>query len=109
MPIMWPIVWLVLAAGGLAVTRGNGLAGALFGSALGLEASFLVISVASDVRYHLWPIVACALGLILAKPWHGDRWIVRTTGVVLVVVLIVGGIARATMPLPPQSYEAMLI
>ena len=109
MPIMWPIVWLVLAAGGLAVTRGNGLAGALFGSALGLEASFLIISVASDVRYHLWPIVACALGLILAKPWHGDRWIVRTTGVVLVVVLIVGGIARATMPLPPQSYEAMLI
>ena len=108
-PIMWPIVWLVLAAGGLAVTRGNGFAGALFGSALGLEASFLVISVASDFRYHLWPIMACALGLMIAKPWHGDRWIVRTTGAVLLVVLILGGVARATLPLPPQSYDAMLL
>ncbi|WP_322963146.1 hypothetical protein [Sphingomonas fuzhouensis] len=108
-PIMWPIVWLVLAAGGLAVTRGDGLAGALFGSALGLEASFLVISVASDFRYHLWPIVACALGLILAKPWHGDRRIMWATGVVLAAVLILGGIARVTLPIPPQSYQAMLI
>ncbi len=108
-PIMWPVVWLVLAAGGLAVTRGDGFAGALFGSALGLEASFLVISVASDFRYHLWPIVACALGLIIAKPWHGDRRIVWATAAVLLVVLIVGGIARVTLPLPPQSYDAMLI
>lgn len=109
LPIMWPIVWLVLAAGGLAATRGRGFAGALFGSALGLEASFLVISVASDFRYHLWPIVACALGLILAKPWHGDRWSIWATGIVLAVVLIVAGIARMTLPLPPQSYAAMLI
>ncbi|WP_336867330.1 hypothetical protein [Sphingomonas sanguinis] len=108
-PIMWPIVWLVLAAGGLAVTRGHGFAGALFGSALGLETSFLVISVASDVRYHLWPIVACALGMIIAKPWRGDRRIVLATAAILVVVLIVGGIARAALPLPPQSYDAMLI
>lgn len=107
-PLMWPIVWLVLAVGGLAVTRGNGLAGALFGSAVGLEASFLVVSVASDFRYHLWPVVACALGLILSKPWHGDRRIVRATGVVLLLVLIAGGVARLTLPMPPQSYEAML-
>ncbi|GAA3249572.1 hypothetical protein GCM10020258_03770 [Sphingomonas yabuuchiae] len=91
------------------MTRGHGFAGALFGSALGLEASFLVISVASDFRYHLWPIVACALGMILAKPWRGDRRIVWATGAVLAVVLIVGGIARLILPLPPQSYDAMLI
>ncbi|WP_230481421.1 hypothetical protein [Sphingomonas sp. Leaf21] len=108
LPVMWPIVWMVLAAGGLAVTRGRGLAGALFGSALGLEASFLVISVASDFRYHLWPVVACALGLILAKPWLGDRRIVLTTLGALILVLLIGGIARATLPLPPQSYEGML-
>jgi len=107
-PIMWPIIWLILAAGGLAVTRGLGLAGALFGSALGLEASFLVISVASDFRYHLWPIMACALGLVLAKPWTGERWIVRVTGGVLLLVLILGGIARVTLPVPPQSYQGML-
>ena len=54
------------------------------------------------------PVVACALGLILSKPWHGDRRIVRATGVVLLLVLIAGGVARLTLPMPPQSYEAML-
>ncbi|WP_294240219.1 hypothetical protein [uncultured Sphingomonas sp.] len=107
-PVMWPVVWLVLGAGGLAVTRGNGLAGALFGSAIGLEASFLVISVASDFRYHLWAIIACALGLILAKPWRGDRRIVWATGAVLLMVLIVGTVARLTLPVSPQSYQGML-
>ena len=108
-PVMWPIVWIILAAGGLAVTRGSGLAGALFGSALGLEASFLVVSVASDFRYHLWPVMACALGLILAKPWQGDRRTVRATLAALVAVLLLGGIARATMAVPPQSYQGMLV
>jgi len=107
-PVMWPIVWVILSIGGLAVTRGRGLAGALFGSALGLEASFLVISVASDFRYHLWPVVACALGLVLAKPWRGERRIVGATFGVLGLVLLIGGIARATLPVPPQSYEGML-
>jgi hypothetical protein len=108
LPIMWPIIWMIVAAGGLAVTRGDGLAGALFGSTLGLEVSFLVISVASDFRYHLWAVVACALGMILAKPWRGDRPIVRATMAALAVVLVMSGIARATLPVPPQSYEGML-
>ncbi|WP_343527915.1 hypothetical protein [Sphingomonas sp.] len=108
LPIMWPVIWMVLAAGGLAVMRGNGLAGALFGSALGLEASFLLISVASDFRYHLWAVIACALGLILAKPWRGDPRIVRATMAVLAILLVAGCVARATMPVPPQSYEGML-
>ena len=81
----------------------------MFGSALGLEASFLVISVASDFRYHRWPVMACALGLILAKPWQGDRRIVRATLAALVAVLLLGGIARATMAVPPQSYQGMLV
>lgn len=108
LPIMWPIVWLVLAAGGLAVTRGAGLAGALFASTLGQEASFLVISVASDFRYHLWAIIACALGLVLARPWRGDRRIVVATAVVLGLILVVGIATRATLPVPPQSYQGML-
>jgi hypothetical protein len=47
--------------------------------------------------------------MIIAKPWRGDRRIVLATGAVLAAVLILGGIARATLPLPPQSYDAMLI
>lgn len=108
LPIMWPVVWLLLAAGGPAVTRGAGMAGALFASTLGQEASFLVISVASDFRYHLWAIIACALGLVLARPWRGDRRIVGVTVAVLVVVLIVGIATRAMLPIPPQSYQGML-
>ena len=80
----------------------------MFASTLGQEASFLVISVASDFRYHLWAIIACALGLVLARPWRGDRRIVVATAVVLGLILVVGTATRATLPVPPQSYQGML-
>ncbi|MET4896407.1 hypothetical protein RN629_04420 [Sphingomonadaceae bacterium jetA1] len=107
-PIMWPIAWIIVALAGAAATRGQGMAGALFVSALGLEASFLVISVASDFRYHLWPVVACALGTVLMPPWRGGRRIGWPMAVALSIVIALGATARLTLPLPPQSYHAML-
>ena len=41
------------------------LALALAGSTLMLEASFGIISIASDLRYHLWPMLAAGLAFVL--------------------------------------------
>ena len=70
-PLGWPILWTVIAlllvplAWGRRGESAGGFALALLASALTLEASFLVISIASDLRYHLWPMAASALALIL--------------------------------------------
>lgn len=108
-PAGWPVAWLVLAATGLAVARRGSLAAALFVSALSGEASFAVLSIASDWRYHLWATVATALGLVLLvadRPPLGRA--VRIGGTVLALVVAAGLVARATLPLPPQTYAGML-
>ena len=70
-PLGWSIVWTLVAALliPLASRRrfepAGSLALALLVSAITLEASFLIISIASDLRYHLWPMTATALALIL--------------------------------------------
>ena len=70
-PLGWPIVWTALSlcllpvAWRRRVEPAGGLALALLVSALLLELSFLAISIASDLRYHLWPMTASALALIL--------------------------------------------
>jgi len=107
-PLGWPIVWLVGAiAGLLCATRAQAadrLAAALFTSALAIEASFAVISIASDLRYHLWTLAATAVGWALIGP---RRW-PRGVMLALIVVLATGGLARATLPQAPQSYVGML-
>ena len=113
-PLGWPIVWTVLGlillwpawrrrsepAGSLAI--------ALLASALTLEASFLVISIASDVRYHLWPMLAVPLAAILLA----DRRL-RTGPTVLgasllMLVIACGVFSRATLPRAPDNYQAMI-
>ncbi|MEX6820727.1 hypothetical protein AB2C74_34035, partial [Pseudomonas aeruginosa] len=62
-PLGWPIAWIVVALIGLAMSVSRArdsvrdLATALLVSALALEASFAVLSIASDLRYHLWPMI----------------------------------------------------
>ncbi|WP_447415080.1 hypothetical protein, partial [Clostridium perfringens] len=70
LPPGWPVVWIVVALAGLvpALRRDDGagrLAAALFVSALALEGSFAMLSIASDLRYHLWSMVATAIGCVL--------------------------------------------
>jgi hypothetical protein len=107
-PLGWPIVWVVAAIAGLwCALRGRGndtLAAALFTSALTMEASFAVISIASDLRYHLWTLTATAIGWVLLGP---RRW-PRAVTLLLVAVLLVGGVARAILPEAPQTYVGML-
>ncbi|MEO6248785.1 MAG: hypothetical protein ABIO85_09445 [Sphingomicrobium sp.] len=114
-PLGWPIVWtfLALAAAPFAWARRNepaaGLALALAGSAVGMEASFLVVSIASDLRYHLWSMTASALALTLLADRAAAR---RGTGVLVVVLLtaiIAAGLhSRATLPRAPATYRAMI-
>jgi hypothetical protein len=65
-PLGWPICWLALAAACLVVRpRGGGLAAALAWSALLYALSYVPLSVASEVRYHLWTMTAAALATVL--------------------------------------------
>ena len=113
-PLGWPIVWTVLglvllpAAWRQRGSEAGALALALLVSALLLEASFLAISIASDLRYHLWPMTAVALALILladGRPRRSETVI----GASLLMLVIAGGIvSRATLPRAPDSYQGMI-
>ena len=113
-PLGWPIAWIIIAITALAASVSQprdpvrDLAVALLVSALALEASFVVLSIASDLRYHLWPMIATALATVLLA----DRLppfrilVIGTTAFVLVVG---SGIAtRVLLPQPLQSYAGML-
>lgn len=114
-PLGWPIAWVVAALAGVVVAVARpvsapcDLALALLVSALAQEASFSVLSIASDLRYHLWPMVATALALVLLRaegPW--PRRVVVIGAVTLALVVIAGVVARGTLPPPPLSYQAQL-
>jgi hypothetical protein len=114
-PLAWPIFWTVL--GILLVPaawrrRGTGeadLAIALLVSALALEASFLVISISSDLRYHLWLLAAVPLAVVLLSDrvqLRRREWVIGTVALALVVGA--GLFTRSTLPRAPASYSAML-
>ena len=114
-PLGWPVTWVIIAltAGAAALQRpiapARDLALALLGSALCLEASFAVLSIASDLRYHLWPMIATALAsaLLLAEGGVPGR-MGLIGGIALALVVGAGLVARVVLPLPPQSYVGML-
>lgn len=114
-PLGWPIVWLALAIGALCVTLRResaplrDFALALLGSALLLEASFAVLSIASDLRYHLWPMVATALAtILLCAEARWSRRAVIGTGIALALAIVPATVARLVLPAPATSYSAML-
>jgi hypothetical protein len=114
-PLGWPIIWLALAMAALvealrrAVSPLRDLALALVISALALEVSFVAISIAADLRYHLWPMTAAALGVILlfadAQP---PRRMLAASVLALVLVIASGLAARAILPPAPSGYPEML-
>ncbi|GGB16965.1 hypothetical protein GCM10011380_03060 [Sphingomonas metalli] len=108
-PAGWPILWIVFATVALAATwkaagEAAGIARALLVSALGLEASFAVISIAADLRYHLWAMIATALALAIAGRgvWtrRATSWLVCSLALVVAVVTA----ARLSLPSPPAAY-----
>jgi hypothetical protein len=114
-PLAWPVVWIVIAALGVwvAAARPSGqprdLALALAVSALSLEASFAIVSIASDLRYHLWPMLATALmAVLLLAEGRVPRRAMIAGGAALALVIGVGATARIMLPHAPVGYEAML-
>ncbi len=113
-PLGWPIVWtfLALIAAPVAWGRRNetaaGLALALAGSAIGMEASFLVVSIASDLRYHLWPMAASALALILLCDGRPVGRGARFATLALCAIVVGGHYTRSTLPTAPATYRAMI-
>lgn len=115
MPLDWPIVWLALVIAALVeALRRNAsplrdLALALVISALALEASFVAISIAADLRYHLWPMIAAAIGTILLFAEHRPARAVLVMGAVALSLVVATGIAaRMILPSAPNGYPAML-
>jgi len=115
-PLGWPIAFLAVAVVGLVtgLRRRSGaardLALALLMSAVLLEASFLVLSIASDLRYHLWSMVATMLGVVLLV---ADRRLSRRAcfagGIALMSVAVTGTFARLILPPAPATYAAQLL
>ncbi|MCK8455968.1 hypothetical protein [Sphingomonas faeni] len=113
-PLGWPIAWIVVAIVALATCLSRrrdatrDFATALLVSALALEASFAVLSIASDLRYHLWSMIATAVAtVLLADRAPPVKILVVGTGA---LGLIVGGgiAARVRLPRAPQTYAGML-
>lgn len=114
-PIGWPIIWTVVALFILLPARRRRdepvgrLALALLASAIALELSFLAISIASDLRYHLWPMIASPLALILLSDdlrLKRHEWV--ACGAVLSTIIAGGIIERVSLPRAPDSYEGMI-
>jgi hypothetical protein len=114
-PLGWPFAWLIVALTTLAAlwaaprSPNRELALALAGSALLLEASFAVLSIASDLRYHLWSMIAAALAAALgANEARLDRRALVIGGGALLLACTAAIVARSALPAPPQTYQAML-
>jgi len=114
-PLGWPIMWIVVAATGLLIALGRpksplrDLALALAVSALTLEASFAVVSIASDLRYHLWPMMAAALMTVLLVAERSlPRRAIMLGGIALLLVCGAGTAARFFLPRSPGTYQGML-
>ena len=114
-PLCWPIVWVTLGLTGLCALRKSPidpvltLAHALLVSALALEGSFAVLSIASPLRYHLWPMLATALAFVLLLSGRaGSPRIWAVGGVAIMLVIATGTAARLVLPPAPKSYTGML-
>jgi len=114
-PLGWPVAWLALAVGLIWTGKISSDPQARIGRALALSAlcmstSYAVISIASDLRYHLWSMVAAALALILladARALDRRRTFVAGAALLLVIALATAGrmglASPVHVPLPHKA------
>ena len=112
-PLGWPYVWLAVALVTLgAMAKGAPtpqvrLARALALSAAAMSSSFALVSIASDLRYHLWSMVAAALALVLAIDAGAFRGRWRAPLALFVFLAGVGVVSRIAMPFGPSPYPTI--
>jgi hypothetical protein len=112
-PLGAPILALAAALAVLALARpasspAHALAVPLALSATAMELSFLVVSISSDWRYHLWSMLAAWLAVILLATRPLPR---RSVGIALALVLLVGVSAlgaRMFLPSMGDNYEDLI-
>jgi hypothetical protein len=109
-PLGWPCLWFAAAIGLLWASaradRGGqvALGRALALSTVCMSASFAIVSIASDLRYHLWSMIAAALALILlvdARAFDRRRAIIAGSIVLALTVIASAG----HLGLAPQVYR----
>lgn len=112
-PVGAPILALAAALAVLALARpatspAHALAVPLALSATAMELSFLVVSISSDWRYHLWSMLAAWLATILLLTRPLPR---RAARIALALVLLVGATAlggRILLPSIGDNYEDLI-
>jgi hypothetical protein len=106
LPLSWPALWLGLALVALWPTAQaptgaeRDLALALLLSAVCGGLSYMLVSVASDLRYHLWTMLAAALGTILlaAAGAIGRRHLIAFAALAAAVTIV--GVAGRLLLVP---------
>jgi hypothetical protein len=108
-PLGWPILWFAAALAALVLAPPNQpLAFTLALSAVLLEASFALVSISSDLRYHLWPMLATGIAwALIARAPPPRRALFIVMGVILLIGLA-GLVTRVTLPPAADSYAGML-
>jgi hypothetical protein len=111
LPLAWPALWLALALVGLWAARTaplgpeRRLASALLLSSACGGVSYALVSVAPDLRYHLWTMLASGLGLAVLSASGGlaRRHILALVGAAATVAAV--GLAGRFLlvPLPPPT------
>lgn len=110
-PLGWPVCWMAVAGGLLVIgkrLRSRRIVVPLAFSALTYSLGYLPMSVASDLRYHMWTMVATALAAaIAAVDALEDPTFPRKRLLVVVlpalIITIIAVTARLVLPYGPPS------
>ncbi|MBW3656416.1 MAG: hypothetical protein KY444_09920, partial [Gemmatimonadetes bacterium] len=103
-PLIWPVTWLAWGIVLLAFIHREpaqgraALARVLIVSALGYSGAYLVIGVATDMRYHYWSLLAVMIASLAVLPELRAGWRRRARGLLggLALVALVVGAGVAT-------------
>jgi hypothetical protein len=108
-PLGLPVLWFGAALAALAFARPEQqLAFTLALSAALLEASFLLVSISSDLRYHLWPMLATGIAWALIAPAPPPRRALWIAAGAIVLPAFAGLAARVMLPPVTGGYATML-
>lgn len=99
-PTVWPITWLAWGAALLvllsrcAPSPGVLAARPLLVSALAYSGAYLLVGVATDLRYHYWSLLASVIATLLVGPELAVGWRLRSRGL-WAALLLTGAVVAA--------------